>query len=75
MGEAREPLVRIFGILDISAEVITMLVMIAVVAAVSLIIRHNLKERPGKFQNILELIMMKEIKKIKIMLVLHKNKI
>ncbi len=54
MGEAREPLVRIFGILDISAEVITMLVMIAVVAAVSLIIRHNLKERPGKFQNILE---------------------
>ena len=54
MGETSEPLVRIFGILDISAEVITMFVMLLIVAIISLIVRHNLKERPGKFQNLIE---------------------
>jgi F-type H+-transporting ATPase subunit a len=54
MGEASEPLIRIFGILDISAEVVTMLAIIAIVAVISLIVTHNLKERPGKFQNLIE---------------------
>ena len=55
MGETSEPIVKIFGVLDISAEVITMLVMVAVVAVISLIVTRNLKERPGKLQNMLEM--------------------
>ncbi|MBR3460982.1 MAG: F0F1 ATP synthase subunit A [Clostridia bacterium] len=54
MGEASEPIIKIFGILDITAEVITMLAIIAVVAVISLIVTHNLKERPGRFQNMVE---------------------
>lgn len=54
MGESSEPLIRIFGILDISAEVVTMLVIILIFAAVSFFATRNLKDRPGKFQNLLE---------------------
>ncbi|MBO4306291.1 MAG: F0F1 ATP synthase subunit A [Clostridia bacterium] len=54
MEEASEPIIKIFGILDITAEVITMLAIIAVVAVISLIVTHNLKERPGRFQNMVE---------------------
>lgn len=54
MGEASEPIIKIFGILDITAEVITMLAIIAVVAVISLIVTHNLKERPGRLQNMVE---------------------
>ncbi len=54
MGEASEPIIKIFGILDITAEVITMLAIIAVVAVISLFVTHNLKERPGRFQNMVE---------------------
>lgn len=54
MGEASKPIIKIFGILDITAEVITMLAIIAVVAVISLIVTHNLKERPGRFQNMVE---------------------
>lgn len=54
MGEASEPIIRIFGVLDISPQVITMFAMIAVTAVISLIVRRGLKERPGKFQNMIE---------------------
>lgn len=54
MGEVSEPIVKIFGILDITPEVITMLVMIAVVAVISLIVTRNLRERPGRLQNAIE---------------------
>ncbi len=54
MGEKSEPLVRIFGVLDISPYVITMFVIIAVVAVLSLIVRSRLRERPGKLQNLVE---------------------
>jgi len=54
MGEVSEPIIKIFGIFDITAEVITMLVIIAVVAVLSLIVTRSLKERPGKLQNIIE---------------------
>lgn len=54
MGEVSEPIVKIFGVLDITAEVITMFAIIAVVAVICLIVRHNLKERPGRFQNMIE---------------------
>lgn len=54
MGEVSEPLIRIFGVLDITAEVVTMLAMIAVVAVLSLIFTRRLKERPGRLQNAVE---------------------
>lgn len=54
MGEGSEVLVRIFGVLDITPEVITMFAIIAVVAILSVIVTHNLKERPGRFQNLIE---------------------
>ena len=54
MGEASEPLIKIFGVLDITPEVVTMLAIIAIVAVVSLIVKHNLRERPGRFQNMIE---------------------
>ena len=54
MGEASEPIVRIFGLLDITPEVITMLAIVAACAVISLIVTRNLKERPGKLQNMIE---------------------
>ena len=54
MGEKSEPLVRIFGVLDITPEVVTMLVITAITAVVCLIVRSRLKERPGRLQNMLE---------------------
>ena len=54
MGEKSEPLVKIFGVLDISPYVVTMLTIIAVVAVFSFIVTRRLKERPGKLQNLIE---------------------
>ncbi|MBO4562738.1 MAG: F0F1 ATP synthase subunit A [Clostridia bacterium] len=54
MGEKSEPIVRIFGILDITPEVVTMLVIIALTAIVCFLVTRRLKERPGRFQNVIE---------------------
>ena len=54
MHEASGPIVRIFGILDISAEVVTMLTIVAAAAVIGLILKKSLKERPGRFQNMIE---------------------
>lgn len=54
MGEASEVVIPLFGILDVTGEVITMWVILAVLTVVSLLVTRNLKERPGKFQNLLE---------------------
>lgn len=54
MVSEAEPIIRIFGVLDVSAQVITMLAMIALTAVVSLIVTRRLKDRPGKFQNMIE---------------------
>lgn len=54
MGEKSEVILPLFGILDVTGEVITMWILIALAAVVSLIVRHNLRERPGKFQNMIE---------------------
>ena len=55
MGEASEPVIRIFGILDVTGEVIAMWVFMALAAVISLIVTRNLKDRPGKLQNLLEI--------------------
>lgn len=54
MGEKSEVIISLFGILDVTGEVVTMWIMLLVVALLSLIVKKNLKERPGKFQNIIE---------------------
>ncbi len=54
MGEASEPVIRIFGILDVTGEVIAMWIIIAAAALLSLLVTRNLRERPGKLQNMLE---------------------
>lgn len=54
MGSSSEVIIPIFGVLDITGEVLTMWVIMAVLAIVSLIVTHNLKERPGMFQNMIE---------------------
>ena len=55
MGEVSEPVIRIFGILDVTGEVIAMWVFLAIAAVLSLLVTRNLKERPGKLQNLLEI--------------------
>ncbi len=54
MGEKSKVLFSIFGFLDVTGEVVTMWIILAVIAILSLIVKKNLKERPGKFQNIIE---------------------
>ena len=55
MGEASEPVIRIFGILDVTGEVIAMWVFLALAVVISLLVTRHLKERPGKLQNLLEI--------------------
>lgn len=54
MGSKSETVIPLFGILDVTGEVIMMWVILAVVAVLSILATHNMKERPGKFQNIIE---------------------
>ena len=54
MGEASEVVIPIFGILDVTGEVIMMWVIIAVLTAISIYVGKHLQERPGIFQNIVE---------------------
>lgn len=54
MGEPSKVIFSLFGVLDVTGEVITMWIILAVITAVCLIVRANLRERPGKFQNIVE---------------------
>ncbi|MBQ8894661.1 MAG: F0F1 ATP synthase subunit A [Clostridia bacterium] len=54
MGEESKVLFRLFGILDVTGEVVTMWIILALVTVISLIVKGNLKERPGVFQNMVE---------------------
>lgn len=54
MGELSEVVIPLFGFLDVTGEVIAMWIITAIVAALSLIVKFSLKERPGKFQNMIE---------------------
>ncbi len=54
MGEPSRVLFSLGGILDITGEVIMMWVILAVLTVIALIVKRNLKERPGKFQNVIE---------------------
>ena len=54
MGEKSEVILKLFGILDVTGEVVTMWIILLVVALLSLLVKRNLKERPGKLQNMVE---------------------
>lgn len=54
MGEPSTVVFSIFGILDVTGEVVAMWLILAAITIISLIVRRNLKERPGVFQNIIE---------------------
>ena len=54
MGSISEVVIPIFGILDVTGEVIMMWVIIAILMILSIIVGKNLKERPGKLQNVIE---------------------
>ncbi len=54
MGEESKVLIPIFGFLDITGETVCMLILLAVITLICVIVNRNLKERPGKFQNIAE---------------------
>lgn len=54
MGEESEVILHLGGILDVTGEVVAMWALLAIVLIVSLIATHNLKERPGIFQNMVE---------------------
>ena len=54
MGEKSEVIINLFGILDVTGEVVTMWIMLLVVTLLSLAVKKNLKERPGKLQNVIE---------------------
>lgn len=54
MGEKSEVLINLFGVFDVTGEVVTMWIMLLVLTVLSLIVKKNLKERPGKFQNAVE---------------------
>ena len=55
MSEPSEVIIPLFGVLDVTGEVVMMWIIIAVVAVISLLVTRNLKERPGKFQNMIEM--------------------
>lgn len=54
MGENSEVLIKIFGILDVTGEVVMMWIILAVIAIISYFSTRHLKERPSGFQNIIE---------------------
>ena len=54
MGEKSKVLIKLFGVLDVTGEVVTMWIILGVVTILSLIVKHSLKERPGRFQNMIE---------------------
>lgn len=54
MGKKSEVILKLFGILDVTGEVVTMWIILFIVAMLSLVVKMNLKERPGKLQNMVE---------------------
>lgn len=55
MGEQSEVLIPLFGILDVTGEVVAMWAILIVLTILSLLATRRMKERPGKFQNVVEI--------------------
>ena len=54
MGEASEVVIPLFGVLDITGEVLLMWAICLVLVVVSAVATRRLRERPGRLQNVLE---------------------
>lgn len=54
MGEQSEVLIPLFGILDVTGEVVAMWAILIVLTILSLLATRRMTERPGKFQNVVE---------------------
>ncbi len=54
MGEKSPVIIHLFGFLDVTGEVVMMWVILAIALVLSLLVRRGLKERPGRFQNVIE---------------------
>ena len=54
MSEPSEVIIPVFGVLDVTGEVVVMWIILAVIAALSLLVTRRLQERPGRFQNLIE---------------------
>ena len=54
MGEASEVVIPLFGVLDITGEVLLMWAICLVLVVVSPVATRRLRERPGRLQNVLE---------------------
>lgn len=54
MGEASEVVIPLFGVLDITGEVLLMWAICLVLVIVSAVATRRLRERPGRLQNVLE---------------------
>ena len=54
MGHSSPVIIKLLGFLDVTGEVITMWIILALLTVISLIVKANLKERPGRFQNMIE---------------------
>lgn len=54
MSEPSEVIIPIFGILDVTGEVVVMWIIVGALALISVLVTRSLKERPGKFQNLIE---------------------
>ena len=51
MGEASEVVIPLFGVLDVTGEVIMMWLIALLLILASFFVTRHLKERPGRFQN------------------------
>lgn len=54
MSGASEVVIPLFGWLDITGEVLMMWLIILILSVLAIILGRNLKERPGKLQNVIE---------------------
>lgn len=54
MGEASEVVIPLFGILDVTGEVIMMWLIMLLFAVLALVVTRRLRERPGRLQNMVE---------------------
>lgn len=54
MGEASEVIIPLFGVLDVTGEVLLMWIICLALILISAFVTRRLKERPGKLQNLLE---------------------
>lgn len=54
MGEASEVIIPLFGVLDVTGEVLLMWIICLALILISALVTRRLKERPGKLQNLLE---------------------